>query len=305
MFKLIKNIKIAVSNRKITAYIFCTIFVFFFLTPLRIINGTVTPLDDYEKMKCSKKLKSFDASLKNLPMNELIVEVGKTFMGTPYVAGTLDENTNSEEVVIKITGLDCVTFVENALIFSRLIKEGKSDFDDYKSELEKIRYRNGTNTGYSSRLHYFTDWIYDNSKKGIVKDITKEIGGVSYGKKIDFMSGHRNLYKQLAGNDELESQMISVEADINSREMYYISEENISSVYDQLQSGDIIGITTTVDGLDVAHTGLVCKQDGKVYLLHASLKNKEVEISSMEIQDYIMSNPKQDGIVVARVLDVN
>ncbi len=267
-------------------------------------NTSLHPADDYEKMKCTKKLKSFDVSLKSLPINELIIQVGNTFMGTPYVAGTLDENPNSEELTIKITGLDCVTFVENALIFSRLIKEGKSDFEDYKAELELIRYRDGKNTGYASRLHYFTDWIYNNEQKGIVKDITKEIGGVPYNKQIDFMTSHRNSYKQMLNDEESYSQMQAVETFINSRDTYYIPKENVSSVYDKLQNGDIVGITSTIDGLDVAHTGYVYKQDGKTYLMNASLKDKQVEISAVELQDYLMGNPKQGGIVVARVLDV-
>lgn len=261
--------------------------------------------DDYEKIKCVKKLKSFDASLKNLPMNELMVEVGKTFLETPYVAGTLDNNSDNEEITINITGLDCVTFVENCLIFSRLLKQNKTDFEDYREELEKIRYRNGKNTGYTSRLHYFTDWIHENEQKGIVKDLTPDIGGIEYRKKIDFMTRHSNLYKQLDNNDNNILLMDEVENNMNSRVIYFIPKEEINTVYDKLQSGDIIGITSSLNGLDIAHTALVYKKDGRTFLMHASLKNKEVEISSTEIQEYIMANQKQSGIVVARVLDVN
>ncbi|MDZ4711443.1 MAG: DUF1460 domain-containing protein [bacterium] len=276
---------------------------FSFAKNINDLTNLTNPIDDYEKMKCSKKLKSFDASLKELPINELIAEVGKTFIGTPYVAGTLDENPNSEELVINITGLDCVTFVENALIFSRLIKSGKTDIEDYKAELEKIRYRDGQNSGYPSRLHYFSDWIYDNEQKGIVKDITKDIGGVLYGKTINFMSGHRNSYKQLA-DDNNYSLIGDTENKINTRDIYYIPVEDIPGVYDKLQTGDIVGITSRIDGLDVAHTGYVYKENGKTYLLNASLKDKQVEISPMELQDYILGNKKQGGIIVARVLDV-
>lgn len=260
--------------------------------------------DDYEKMKCSKKIKSFDASYKALPMNELIIEVGKSFTGTPYVGGTLDENPNTEEVVIKITGLDCVTFVENALTFSIMIKEGKNSIEDYKATLERIRYRDGKNTGYPSRLHYFSDWIYDNEKKGIVVDITKDIGGVPYQKTIDFMTNHTGSYKQLSSDQNNVSEMIEIENNINSREIYYIPKENISSVYDKLQNGDIIGITSVIDGLDVAHTGYVYKENGNTYLLNASLKDKQVEISPMDLQNYVMGNSKQGGIMVARVVEI-
>jgi hypothetical protein len=260
-------------------------------------------LDDYEKMKCKKKLASLDAGLSSLPLNDVLVEVGKTFMGTPYVAGTLDEDTGKENVVVHITGLDCVTFVENCLVMARLLKENKTDFDSYLKELELVRYRGGVNTGYASRLHYFSDWIYDNEAKGIVKDISKEIGGVTYDKFIDFMSTHRSSYKQLASNENLEG-IQEVENSINQRESYYIPEDMISSVYDKLENGDIIGITSALDGLDIAHTGLVYKDGTGTYLLHASLKNKEVEISRSEIMEYIQANTKQDGIMVARVVDV-
>lgn len=260
--------------------------------------------DDYEKMKCKKKLASFDSSLKNLPLNEIIIEVGKSFIGTPYVAGTLDENPNKEELTINITGLDCVTFVENCIVFSRLIKSGKTDFEDYKSELEKIRYRDGKNTGYPSRLHYFTDWIYDNENKGIVKDITKEIGGSSYPKILTFMTTHRDSYKQFS-DDENYMQMYDIESNINSRNLYYIPVNQISAIYDNLETGDIIGITSTLPGLDIAHTGFVYKKDNVAYLMHASLKNKEVEISTLDIQEYIEGNSKQGGIVVARLTDIN
>lgn len=303
------------SNNHGTKHIILFLFIFFINNQIvssfnnsiiQIPNSKIqNPADDYEKMKCSKKLKSFDASLSSLPLNEVIVEVGKTFIGTPYVAGTLDEDPNSEEVVIRITGLDCVTFVENALTFSRLIKEGKADFEDYKAELEKIRYRDGKNTGYPSRLHYFSDWIYDNQKKGIVTDITKEIGGVPYLKTIDFMTTHTNSYKQLANDEANVNEMMNVESNINSRELYYIPKENVAGIYDELQNGDIIGITSVIDGLDVAHTGYVYKQDGYTYLMNASLKDKQVEISGVELQDYLMGNAKQNGIIVARVIDIN
>lgn len=260
--------------------------------------------DDYEKMKCRKKLASFDASLKDLPLNEVIAEVGKTFMGTPYVAGTLDQNPAGESVVVSITGLDCVTFVENCLIFSRLIKEGKTNFDDYMKELEKIRYRDGVNNGYSSRLHYFTDWIYDNEQKGIVKDITKEAGGIEYPKTINFMTTHRGSYNQMTNDEDNYSKIGDVENSINSREHFYIPKDQIADHYENMQTGDIVGITSALEGLDIAHTGFVYKDGGKTYLMHASLKNKQVEISSVELMDYLMSNPKQTGIVIARVTDI-
>jgi len=261
--------------------------------------------DDYEIKKCKEKLASLDLSYKDYPLNEIISYVGKSFIGIPYVAGTLDINTKHEELVIKVTGLDCVTFVENALVMSRLIKKGDISFDAYKKELTLIRYRDGIIDNYPSRLHYFTDWIYDNQKKGIVEDITKEIGGKIYNKKIDFMTSHTDSYKQLKNNSEYVDTMNNIEAEMNQRQLYYIPKNIVDNYYDSLKTGDIITTTTDIAGLDVTHTGFIYQDDTGTYFLHASITKKEVIISEVELKEYLRSNKKQTGIIVARPKELN
>ena len=278
----------------------------FFITSFTCFNAnslkTLLP-DDNEKI-CNEKFTILvDANVKNNAVGDVITEIGKSFLGTEYVAGTLDVNTNSENLVIDFTGLDCVTFIENCLTFSRCLKQNKTSFEDYKKELEKIRYREGKIEGYGSRLHYFTDWIFNNQEKGIVKDITAEIGGVEYSKKINFMSKHPESYPQLSNKDNFENIKAAEDA-INSRTYYFIPKEKISSVYSLLKNGDIIATTTTIPGLDVTHTGYVYKgDDGGTYFLHASLKSKKVIISAKQLQEYVMEDLKKTGIIVARPLE--
>lgn len=261
-------------------------------------------LDDYDEVICKKKFKLFvDEGISKLPIGDTITEIGKSFLGTEYVGGTLDKDTKIEKLVINLTGLDCVTFVENSLVFARCVKKGKTSFDDYHAELQKIRYRDGIIDGYASRLHYFCDWIYNNEDKGIVKNITAEIGGIEYNKTINFMSTHTKSYKQLLNKTELEGIKICEEA-INSRYYYYIPTKSISKVYDSLQSGDIIATTTNIEGLDVTHTGYVFKEGGRTYFLHASSKSKEVIISSNELQEYVSEDSKKTGIMVARPVEL-
>jgi hypothetical protein len=276
-----------------------------FLTalPSSIKSLTTSFWDDYDEVLCRKKFKLLvDDGVKLLPIGEAIVTVGKSFIGTDYVAGTLDKNM-SEGLVVNLTGLDCVTFVENCLVFARCIKQGKTSFDDYKAELKKVRYREGKIDGYSSRLHYFCDWIYDNEQKGIVKNITSDIGGVPYNKTIDFMTTHTKSYKQLADAAQLEGVTVA-ENDINTRYHYYIPTADISKSYDLMQTGDIIATTTSIGGLDVTHTGYVYKEGGGTYFMHASSKSKKVIISPEELQDYVASDSKKTGIMVARPLEV-
>ncbi|MCX7877742.1 MAG: DUF1460 domain-containing protein [Ignavibacteria bacterium] len=270
-----------------------------YLTILSSPFKSVFALDDYDEVLCRKKFKIFiDSGLKDLPAGMAMVEIGKSFIGTDYEGGTLDKEMK-ERLVVNLTGLDCVTFVENCLVFTRCLKNGKTTFDDYKTELQKVRYRNGVIDGYSSRLHYFCDWIYDNENKGILKDITRELGGVVYDKEINFMSSNPKYYKQLSDKSELEKIKV-VEESINSRTHYYIPRKNISGIYEKLKSGDIIATTTSISGLDVTHTGLIVKEDSKVYFLHASSKSKKVVISSNELEDYVAEDSKKTGIIVSR-----
>ena len=281
------------------------VFLFFQLLNYSGVDCQPLLLDDDERIACEEKLNSFDATLPEKPINEIIEEVGISFLGTEYVAGTLDENPEVEELVIKVTGLDCVTFVENALVMSRLIKEGKKSIEDYENELEFIRYRDGENTGYTSRLHYFTDWIFSNEEKGVVKDITYDIGGVPYIKEINFMTNHTDAYKQLKGNDENILIMCGVEDEMNGREMFYIPKSDVDDFYNLLQTGDIIATTTNIGGLDVTHTGLIYKENGSTYFMHASSKENEVIISSEELKGYLKKNKRHSGIIIARPLEVN
>jgi hypothetical protein len=280
--------------------------ILFFFAIVFFSSSAFNMLDDYEEKLVKKKLNSFDESLKNESISKIIEKVGLSFLGTEYVAGTLDGDIYVEKLVIKISGLDCVTFVENTLAMSRVIQTGIPSLESFKDELQTIRYRDGKIEGYTSRLHYFSDWIYDNEKKGIVQDITKKIGGVPYKKKINFMSNHSDSYKQLQ-TDDGESQAIikSIEKKINGRKLYYIPKSEVDTYYDDLQTGDIIATTTKIDGLDVTHTGYIFKKNGKTYFLHASLSAKEVIVSKEELKGYLNSDKKKTGIIVARPYSAN
>lgn len=289
----------------ISIKVFCMktlVFSLIIISLLSSVNSVVIADDDYEEKAVKKKLNSFDASLSNSDISDIIAVVGKSFLGVEYQAGTLDKNTNEEKLIIMVSGLDCVTFVENVLAMSYIIKKGKTDINSFKKELQLIRYRNGEISGYPSRLHYFTDWIYNNQEKGIVKDITEEIGGIPYNKKIDFMTTHTSSYKQLEGNSEYINEMESVEANMNKRALYYIRKSDVDEYYDKLQTGDIIATTTNIDGLDVTHTGFIYKEDGRTKFMHASITKGEIVISKEELKEYLKGNKKQTGIIVARPL---
>ncbi|MCX7876964.1 MAG: DUF1460 domain-containing protein [Melioribacteraceae bacterium] len=250
---------------------------------------------------CNSKFElAVSKNLSSKPINEIIIEIGKSFLGTDYVSYTLEKG-EKENVVINLSGLDCYTFLESTFALSRCVKNGKTNFDDYLKEIENLRYRNGKLDEYPSRLHYFSDWIYDIDKRGIGKNISKKIGGVKINKKINFMTTHIESYRQLKENPKYVEQMKKYEKEISKRDYYYIPQEKIKDVEDKIQSGDLIGITTNVDGLDIAHTGIAIRlEDGRIHFMHAPIVGKKVEITEKPLADYVLGNKKQNGIMVVR-----
>ena len=185
---------------------------------------------DQDVTICKDKFKlAVEKNLENKPIGDVIVEIGKSFLGTNYVAHGIEKG-DKESLVINLTGLDCEAFLENALVFARCIKEKKTAFNDYENELTKVRYRNGKIELYHSRLHYFSDWIFDNEKKGIVKNISKEIGGDTLRFNLSFMSTHPDLYVRLKENPGFIPIIEKQEKEINKRTYYYIPKERVSDI---------------------------------------------------------------------------
>ncbi len=248
----------------------------------------------------------FNAKINALHSTELkssgdtIVFIGKSFLGTPYKEKTLEIGAK-ESLVINLRGLDCTTFVENVLAFSLLLQKNRTSFEDFTTALKTIRYRNGLLDGYSSRLHYFTDWIRNNNEKGFVKDITSDLGGEIVEKPINFMGTHRDLYPFLT--DEANYQkMLQVEAELAEEELCVLPQAAIVSVEEKLENGDIIALATSIAGLDVTHTGFAIRMpNGRIHLLHASISG-EVTITEVPLIDYLKRIKNNIGIIVARPL---
>jgi hypothetical protein len=237
-----------------------------------------------------------------------MIHVGKEFLGTPYKGGTLEGAP--EKCRIDLLGVDCVTYYEYVLALSRLIKDinvnnsnvsKDPNYDHLFHYVQYLRYRGGILTDYSSRLHYTTDWFYDNAKKNVVKDITKDIGGELFKKKINFMSTHPQYYEALKNNHKMIEKISKIEDEINSRKNYYIPQNKIAEIEKYLQNGDIVGITSSIKGLDYNHTGIIYDDNGVKRLMHASSEKKKVVIGK-QISEYVNSIKKHTGISVVRPL---
>ncbi|MBI3578313.1 MAG: DUF1460 domain-containing protein, partial [Ignavibacteriales bacterium] len=91
--------------------------------------------------------------------------------------------------------------------------------------------------------------------------------------------------------------------EINAREKFYIPKENVEKIVDKIMPGDILGMTTDMDGLDTSHTGIAIREGGVTKLMHAPLAGKQVMISDSALPEYLARNKRQTGIMIARPLE--
>jgi hypothetical protein len=235
----------------------------------------------------------------NTATGDLIIKVGSFFKETPYIGHTLE--AEPEQLVVNLRELDCTTFAENCLAIARTIKSENPSFEQFIKELQIIRYHNGVINGYTSRIHYFSDWIFENDKKYLVKDISKEISNTPYPLKVNFMSTHPESYIQLK-DSTLIPIIAKQEREISSRTMYFIPEEKLAKVENFLKDGDIAGITTTIKGMDISHVVILQRVDGRIHILHASSAANKVILSEETLEDYLLNSKMSTGIMIVRPL---
>lgn len=274
--------------------------------PTKLFGAFMQELSD--EQICTLKFDlAVSQSLAAKPINEVIVEIGRSFIGVDYLAHSLEDD-GPEKLVVNLRALDCVTFYENCVTLARCIKMNKTTFADYMAQLQFLRYRDGKIDGYPSRLHYTTDYWFNGEKKGILKVVTKDIFGEKNVKEIpkpiNFMTTHRASYKHLAADDANLSVIQTQEDAINARKDYFMPKGNLHMFADKVNHGDLIGITTNITGMDIAHTGVAIIVDGKLHFMHAPITGSKVQITPVPLHDYLAKNAKQTGIIVARVNEV-
>ena len=277
---------------------------FLFLLTFTVVQAQ--QIQDGEKIYVSSKdVILFDRyrlnikAQKELETGDLMVESALFFLGVPYKGGTLEKEP--EGLVVNLSELDCLTLVENVLALSWVTKQNGT-FELFQEQLKRIRYRNPLKKKllYVDRLHYTSDWIYENEKKGIVKDITKKIGGELYPFNLSFMSTHSDSYKQLKGNQEAIEAITKIEARINERLYYYIPQDKINRVAKHIKQGDIICFVTDIKGLDISHLGIACWKENVLTFIHASSDKKQVIVNDTPLQNYVQSVKRHCGIIIVR-----
>jgi hypothetical protein len=277
------------------------LFLLFLLTSLNVYARTDTVYCTEADSAVFTKYLAHMEGKDSLPFDSLMLETAFFFLGTPYTGATLEQEP--EGLVVNLREMDCFTFVENVMALARTVAGGEPCFETYCHHLRLIRYREGKITGYADRLHYTSDWLYENNRKQILKYPAEEALGQPCTFNLHFISSHPDSYRQLKADTSLIPLIRETEQRISERTSYYfIPRHAIDSLAGGIHSADVAGFVTSIPGLDISHVGLVTRQNDTLTFIHASSLAKEVIISRESLKEYAENRKNCTGIMTARPL---
>lgn len=233
------------------------------------------------------------------------LDFARKFLGRPYVAATL-EVADPEQVVVNLQGLDCATLVETSQALAMTRREGKTDVASYTRNLEKIRYFDGKNRGYTSRLHYLSFWMADLTKRKVAKEVVlPQTLTQPLEIRLNYMSTHADAYPFLKNHPERVREIAQLERKYSGKVGRFLPKSNAGLSRQQLgaiHDGDIITVVTQKSGLDYSHQGIAFwGNDGKLHMLHASSERKRVIADERTLEDYLKRISHARGIRVFRI----
>lgn len=240
-----------------------------------------------------------------LPLGERTAQVGLALAGTPYVNFTLEIDDHIEAPSVNLHGLDCWTFYEISLGFARMLRVKPPPYTpaDLLRTVELDRYRHGVCTGgYLSRFHFLEDLFQDNERRGLLKDVTRQIGEAERipTREVREMTVMWRYYRYLRNNPDLRAPMAEIEAKDSQLAVFHLAKDRVVRAESEIQNGDIIAITSRDTGGYTSHVGLAVRDGhGILRFLHASSKQRRVVLDD-RLSRYLNEHRDDAGIIVAR-----
>jgi hypothetical protein len=271
-------------------------------------RGT-TDTDQERLLSWTRDLRTEGLTGRQLPMGASVGRVGELAGGSPYVPFMLEAylehggDPSAEPLTLSLTRFDCVTLVEACLAVSRVAaREDPVSWNEFGGQVERMRYRDGKRLGYSSRLHYFSEWISDGERRGLVRDMGPELGAAQDSRPLRFMSDQRAKYRALE-NQGVFQEIQRLERGLDVRPRHVVPTKQIPAVVDRIQTGDVLAFATEIPGLDVTHSALAYRDHDRVLrVCHAPLSGGVVEITRRTLPEYVAAIHRASGILVARPL---
>lgn len=288
-------------NMNIRKYIFISLFAALCQTTFA---AQLTGNESYSRRDSLKVEELIKAAQKLKPTDNLVLHFARVLLDVPYVAKTL-EKFPKERLIINLSQLDCTTYVENVIALTLCAQSKKTSFADFCHYLQMIRYRNG-DVSYVKRLHYFTEWIEDNTRMGLVEEVKAPNPPFTQKQtlEINYMSTHVAQYPMLVKNPEWVKDIAKMENELNGHKYPFIPKKEIKNdklFWNTIHDGDIIAITTNKKGLDISHIGIAVWHVDGLHMLNASQVRHKVVEEPMTLFEYMQKHPSQTGIRIIRL----
>jgi hypothetical protein len=243
------------------------------------------------------------------PFGRSAVRVGELAIASPYQPFTLEAYLRAggspahEPLTLSLTRFDCTTLVEACLAVARVAAgDAAPSWERFGREIERMRYRGGERLGYTSRLHYFSEWITDGEQRSLLSDRGAELGGIEDARPLRFMTQHRGSYPALA-DDGVFREIGMMERRLDRRPRRVVPTARIPGVIDHIETGDVLAFATAIPGLDVTHAAFAYRdRRGIVRVLHAPLSGGVVQVTRATLPEYVAAIRRCTGILVARPL---
>ncbi|TDU26620.1 uncharacterized protein DUF1460 [Panacagrimonas perspica] len=163
----------------------------------------------------------------------------------PYVTGNLGGPHGPEEAGLPAVGLDCMTFVEAALMRAQQIHSA----DLQQRWLQQTRY-DGNAPSYCTRAHYLSDWASRNAKQGWIVDVTRDIATAGAAP----LQQHRwkRTWMSTHGLDPAGC----TDAGDAPEPAAYIAPADYERIEAQVEPGDILTFVARDAGLDSVHVAI-------------------------------------------------
>ena len=235
-----------------------------------------------------------------------VLYYARQFLGKPYVAHTLELYPDDERLVLNTQELDCTTYVDVVAALTLCARRGETTFAQFVHQLHQQRYWDGKCDGYPSRIHYFSDWIRDNTRLGYATEVQQPnppftaVQTVS----VSYMTEHPQSYVSLARHPEYLPVIARQEQDLSGCKFRYIPTvqvKNTNVVRQAVHDGDIIGIVTAAKGLDIAHLGIAVWHADGLHMIDASSVQKKVVEETMTMRQYLQRRKNALGIRIVRL----
>ena len=245
---------------------------------------------------------------------EKLLNTGKTdvlyyarqFLGLPYVGQTLELYPDDERLVLNTRELDCTTYVDVVAALTLCARRGETSFAQFVRQLHNQRYWDGKCNGYPSRIHYFSDWIRDNSRLGFASEVQQPTPPFTAVQTVNvsYMTQHPQSYVSLKRHPEYLPIIAKQEKDLSGRKFRYIPTSEVKNtevVRQAVHDGDIVCIVTSAEGLDIAHLGIAVWHTDGLHFIDASSKHKKVVEETVTLQQYLKQRKNALGIRIVRL----